>query len=440
MRTIFVDKVVPGMILAQSVISNGGNILLEEKTILTNEMIESLKKWDINIIQVEEKVVRLDKQEREKTLKDNDILPLEELMPETLGLDSTVTQLPKVKLEPQEIDKVISGRVIGGGIRQRKPQAFKKFKYEIKQMEQTKNIIVQEYLATQKSTIKIMKELTNYRKVEKEEIFKIINKLVEEAITNKDILTNLTAVKNYDNYLLSHSINVCILSVLLGYAMGFDKNELIGLGEGALLHDIGMAKIPWDIWHKKGALTDDEYLQVKKHTIYGADILLDIGGLTPMAEVIAYQHHERLDGSGYPKGVGSVRIHDFSKIVAVCDVFEAMTSPRRYRKRFHGNEAISFILPRSGIKFDANVVKDFIRLMSLFAVGSLLKLNNGCIGLVVSSNQNYPLRPLVKLVRDENNKDISSDNRIIDLVRERELIIERIILPEEVNINIFKAL
>lgn len=441
MKSIFLDEARPGMTVTRPVMSRTGNVLVEEGTVLTQGLIDRMVSWGIEMVQVEinreEPVQQISSSE--ETPDDSVDFPMEELMPESMGIDTGSTTPLPLKLAIEDIDKAVSSRLVGAGIKKRQPRRFEKFVYDYQRVQKSKKIVAQIHRATQKSTASVMANLSNYKKVDRETVKGIIEKLLNAAVENKDILTNLTSVKNYDNYLLAHSINVCILSIVLGYSMGMTRNELFELGEAALLHDIGMAKVPWHIWNKKGTLSDDEFLQVQKHTLHGADILLSVKGISPQAQVVAYQHHERMDGSGYPKGVKDHRIHEYSRIVAVVDVFEAMTSPRKYREKIFGNKALSYILTRIKTKFDEDVVRAFVRHLSLFPIGSLLRLNTGEVALVVSSNPDHPLRPTVKVIKDGEG-NLIKEQKIINMLEEKQVMVNEFLRQEDEDINVFKAL
>ena len=232
-------------------------------------------------------------------------------------------------------------------------------------------------------------------------ITKIVNQIVDELLENKDVLINLSDMRLIDDYTFGHCVNVCVLSVMTGIAMGYNQLRLRELGVGALLHDIGKMKIPIKLLKKPGQLTDDEYKEIKRHTILGFDILRNCDTISKISANTALAHHERCDGTGYPNGLLKDQIHDFSKIVAIADVYDAMTSDRAYRKALEPYKAVEYILAMSLTQFDYNVAKIFIGNISIYPVGSGVVLNTGEKGLVVEVNKEFPTRPRVRIILDK---------------------------------------
>ena len=228
----------------------------------------------------------------------------------------------------------------------------------------------------------------------------IVNKLIGETVSNQHILTTLLAVKQYDNYIFNHLLNVSVLAIMTGQALGLKTRELAILGEAALLHDIGMTVIPQHIWDNPDPLSDEDRFQIQKHPVFSADLLEQVPGLEPEIIRAVYQHHERADGSGYPKGLPGARITDYARIIAVVDCYDAMVNPRAFRTGRPPLHAMRELLQMSGSTLDREVMKVFVSQMSLYPVGSVLRLNTGEVGVAVSANQNAPMRPVIKVMRD----------------------------------------
>jgi len=189
-------------------------------------------------------------------------------------------------------------------------------------------------------TTKIFSEFRNLSGVFEHDIEIIVSAILEKSRKHPrelfDLLTNYTPA----NYIVSHSINVTMLSLILGIRAGFDEETLMLLGMGALLHDIGMLLIDQPIWNEKRKLNEDEMFEIKKHTVYGIDTILDKTNLPKEVGYVAYLHHERMDGSGYPRGKKYNIIDKLTQLVSVCDVFEAIISPRPYRKYHSATNAL----------------------------------------------------------------------------------------------------
>ncbi len=224
--------------------------------------------------------------------------------------------------------------------------------------------------------------------------------VIEEAMRAQETMLALTTVLDYDTYLFSHCAHVSILSVVMGLAMGVSRAELGSLASGGLLVDIGMTRIDPSIWGKKGPLTDEEFTEIKKHPVLALPEAERLLGNDHDALKIIVQHHERMDGSGYPRKLGASSIHPLARIVAVCDVYEAMQAPRTYRRTWLPHQVMNHLLVSSTETLDAEVVKVFLRTMAAYPIGSFARLDNGDIGVVVSANRNSPIRPVVKVFRD----------------------------------------
>lgn len=220
-----------------------------------------------------------------------------------------------------------------------------------------------------------------------------------------------------DHYIYSHSVNVCVISSIIADRMGFPEDEMSDLALAAFLHDIGMAQVQ-EIVALKPKLSSSETQKMKEHPALGqnfVDTLTDVAAaVKERAGAAILQIHERSDGSGYPKGLKNSKISEFARIIAVADAYEAMTHPRCYKNHMIPHEAIKTLINESENNFDNEVMKSFITVMSLYPVGSYVRLSNGEVAKVVSTNENMPTRPKVKIAIDQAGKR-SADERVIDL-------------------------
>jgi len=248
---------------------------------------------------------------------------------------------------------------------------------------------------------------------------RLMQSIFNNITQNESFLYGLTTIKNFDEYTLNHSVNVCILSISLGKRMGLDRNELIDLGMSAFFHDIGKLEIPKEILLKPGKLDKDERNVIEKHPYYGAEKLIELRELSrlPVRAIhVAMEHHTSDGHSGYPIYTEKKTINLFSKIVKIIDFFDAITTKRPYRKKdFTREEAINMMLEKSGTEFDPLILKIFVNMMGTCPIGTLVLLNSGEIGIVVETNQEpaYMLRPKVKLITDETGNKL--DGEIVDL-------------------------
>ncbi|WP_066870745.1 HD-GYP domain-containing protein [Clostridium mediterraneense] len=262
---------------------------------------------------------------------------------------------------------------------------------------------------------------------EKEAYIDTLKNLSEEIcqsiINNKDISVSLVDIKNMDNYTYQHSVNVATLSVVIGVGLGLPKNKLVDLCIGALLHDIGKVFVGKKIIQKPGKLTDEEFEIIKTHPKKGYDYIKDNPGLKTSSKMVILQHHERVDGTGYPSNTKDDDINILAKIVAIADVYDALTSDRPYKRAMCPNDAFEFILSKVNSMFDIEIVKVFSRVVVPYPPGSIVKLSNSSLAVVENTNSVYPLRPKIRTIQ---NPDEKLNNITIDLAKELSLVISSI--------------
>ncbi|VBB05631.1 Hypothetical protein LUCI_0841 [Lucifera butyrica] len=240
----------------------------------------------------------------------------------------------------------------------------------------------------------------------------VTNTLADELSRNHDVLLNFTDMRTKNDYLFSHSVNVCILSIMTALSLGFDELRLRDLGVGALLHDVGKTRIAEDILNKTERLTAAEAEEIKKHPQYGFEVLRKNPDISLLSAHCAFQHHERYDGSGYPRGIKAEEIHIFSRIVAIADVYDALTADVSYRKALPVYEALAIIMKSGGTYFDEELVNAFADNIAIYPVGCVVRLNTGEFGVVVSSTRENKTKPVVRIISDENKQRI---NRLVEV-------------------------
>ncbi len=244
---------------------------------------------------------------------------------------------------------------------------------------------------------------------------KVISSIVDELMyvisKNNEMLMILSDAYIYDEYLYYHSVQVTMYSIAIARELGYSCEDQRLIGIGALLHDVGKLVIPQEIIKKPGKLTEEEFEDVKLHTKYGFDILRNLHSVSLLVAHCAFQHHERLDGSGYPRGLKGGAIHPYAKIIGVADVFDAITSNRVYRSKKLPSEALSIIEASSGIGFDKMVVDAFKRVIVKYPNGTVLLLSDMRRGVVAKQNPDDAARPFVR-VFEENNQLLSSTYEI----------------------------
>jgi len=252
-----------------------------------------------------------------------------------------------------------------------------------------------------------------------ESVRKTVDKIIDEILTNDFILLNLQDIKSFDNYIFSHSLSVTLLSILMGKNLGYNKRFLRDMGIGCMLHDIGKLDISKEILEKPERLTEEEYEIVKFHTNYGYRRIIDQDeGLPATSAHVALEHHERLNGSGYPRGLKGEEIHIFSRIASIADVYDAMTSDRIYRPAYPPHEAVEFIMGGSGSLFEYNLVKSFLKSIAPYPVGDIVLLNTQEVGIVVDVNRDFPLRPVVRVIEGDGWRDVDLTKETTKFIRE----------------------
>jgi len=226
---------------------------------------------------------------------------------------------------------------------------------------------------------------------------KAVARIVDSVLRNPDALVCLSHLKEVSEYTALHSIRTCILALAFGRHLALSRDELQVLGLGAMLHDIGMVKVPEEILNKQSELTATEFDTMTKHVTWGLDILKAADGVPPGALDVIAQHHERGDGSGYPHRRNSGTITPAGYIGAIVDVYDAITSDRHYNTGLSAEDAVKRIYEWREKDFDAPLVEDFIRCMGIFPIGSLVELSTGSIGVVITINRARRLKPKVAL-------------------------------------------
>jgi len=269
-------------------------------------------------------------------------------------------------------------------------------------------------------------------------IYVTVNNFIDELLSSRSLMLNLVDLRAFDNYTFAHSVNVSILSLMTGISLGYEKDRLAALGLGALLHDLGKVKIPDNILNKPGPLTPEEFSIMKRHTYFGYELLKESNRVSEIIAVIAHQHHESLDGTGYPQGVKGKEFHEYAQITAIADKFDALTANRIYRKAFPAHEAFEMCAGAGDYLVKHSIIKAFIYNIAAYPSGTIVQLSNGQIGVVIDTPKGYSLFPRVRILFDINNhrlrkpQDISLKNR-------KNLFVSKVLSEKEIN-GIYKFL
>jgi len=233
--------------------------------------------------------------------------------------------------------------------------------------------------------------------------------ICDKRVENRNIIDSLSQMRDVDEYTYSHSVNVSLISMLISKWLKYDDEKTALIVQAGLLHDIGKSQISGDILNKKGPLTEEEFAEIKRHPLYGYRIAAEIGGVDKSVLLGILMHHEREDGSGYPLSAKGDQIHEFAKVIAVADIYDAMTSIRVYKEKQSPFEVFKLMEDQTFGVLDTKVVKAFLSNIAAYYIGESAQLNDGSVGEIVYINPRNISKPVIRV------KD-----RFIDLLKEPE--------------------
>jgi putative nucleotidyltransferase with HDIG domain len=298
------------------------------------------------------------------------------------------------------------------------------------------------YKDTSVSLHKVLTDFRLSRHVNKEEVTTCVNQVIISVMRNPNALLLLTHLRSTHKDTVRHSINVCILALLLARYLKFDEQQLSDLGFAALLHDVGESKVAIDIVNKcNRGLSVEEKVQMEKHTEYGFAMLRANAEIPAIAAEVAYSHHERVNGKGYPRGLEGDAIHLFARLLAIVDIYETVTNyPATINKVTPAN-ALKLIYSMRNSFFDGELVEEFIKCLGVYPIGSVVQISNGEIGIVIDIKQGKNLLPMIMLVKDSGGKSYNPPNIInLDTQRTKDglpsLLITKVLDPSAVGIDL----
>ena len=264
----------------------------------------------------------------------------------------------------------------------------------------------------------------------------VVAEMVDNITRDADASLWITNLRNRDEYTSLHCLNVCVLTLAYCRHLGYEREELERIGLGALLHDVGKARVPKEILNKPGRLTDEEFAVMKRHTVDGYDMLSATGTLPDLTLRIVRSHHERVGGHGYPDGLAARDIPEPVLAVGIADAYDALTSDRPYKDGLPAEKALGILHGEAPEEFGEELMEGFIRCVGIYPVGSLVALDSGALGLVISAEPANRLSPRVLLVRSPDGQTVE-ERRIIDLAAQRETArVRRVVQPRDVGVDV----
>ena len=271
---------------------------------------------------------------------------------------------------------------------------IKKLDYDGLYIYEDGEVAVHNELISEQTRIHTLRAL---KRLNIEKCLYLANEIVDEIRCNDSMLVETINLSSYDNYTYIHSINVDVLSVITGIALGLTDIQLRKLSQAALLHDLGKTCIPKEILNKPGTLTEAEFEHIKSHPRYGYELLKNNDNIPSVVRNAVYSHHENEDGTGYPRGLTADKIHCFAKIIHIADVYDALTAKRIYKDPLNPADALEYMMAHAGTMFDKTILEAFIKHIAPYPVGTSIVLSTGQRALVIKNNEDFLTRPIVKL-------------------------------------------
>jgi len=248
-----------------------------------------------------------------------------------------------------------------------------------------------------KAIVSMFREVRMGKAISAEAASELVEEITQSVLRNPGALISLARLKTADDYTYMHSVAVCALMVSLAKQLGLDEQATREAGMAGLMHDVGKALMPMDVLNKPGKLTDDEFRIIKNHTVEGHRLLSAGQSVSDIVLDVCLHHHEKIDGSGYPNKLAGDQISLYAKMGAVCDVYDAITSNRPYKKGWDPAESIQKMSAWSKGHFDEHVFQAFVKSMGIYPAGSLVKLGSGRLAVVLEQSDKSLLAPRIKV-------------------------------------------
>lgn len=286
----------------------------------------------------------------------------------------------------------------------------------------------------------VMDDIASGKTIDVKLAKEVVTDCVNSILRNPDALLLLTQMKSRDEYTAQHSMNVCMLAITMGRFLNLSIAQLTELGLCGMMHDMGKMKVPLEILNKPGRLDPDEMIVMRNHTIWGYVLLSECPGIPKVAKEVALSHHERYDGKGYPRKLIGKEILPYAQIVAIVDMYDAITSNRVYQDGRSHLDALNLMVEASHDHLEPCLVESFIKCVGVYPPGCLVLLNTGEIGVVTEVNAQFRLRPKIIVLLDENKQPCEEKQFDLAEIRvnaqQKPYVIKSVVRPEAYNINI----
>ena len=262
-------------------------------------------------------------------------------------------------------------------------------------------------------------------------IIDTVNNIFDDILGNKELVLNLVDIKSTDNYFFDHSLSVAVMSIITALKMDLPRSMIKRNTPGMLLFDIGMTKIPAFILNKSGELSPEEFDVIKRHPKHGFQLFKDSKMFSDSAADIILQHHERIDGQGYPRGLKEKDISLFAQIVAVADVYDALISKRPYRRAYQPYEALAILSSMWNQGLNADIIRELFKFVAAYPLGTHVMLSTGHSGLVIGNTAGNPFRPRVRIFYEGEELSPIANPYEVDLTENLDVVVDRVIVEED---------
>jgi len=389
MNRFQVDKIKPGMRFSKPVYIDQNNMLVGANVAIRDGDIKRLLKWGIR-----------------------------EILSEGFPVDDVQATISAIKDDGTDLGQI-----------------FSDYNKLIAMREEIEKV----HLDTYNAVLKAHNSIRANRLFATSDLERVVEGIIN--ILNKNRNAFLFMYNDYKEWdpLALHAANTTYYAVLIGMRMKYNKPKLVELALGTLMINSGMTQIPVYITHKQTQLSDHELNQVKTHPILGYQAMKKLGNFSEKSCVVVLQHHEQYDGNGYPRGLKGMEIDEGARIAAIADNYEAVLEGRSYREKQFFYQSMKQLIGLGARKFDTVLLKAFLSLMSVYPIGSIVELNKGGIGLVIGSNPQKPMRPIVKMIQTESKQTVR-DLVIVNLATDQSLFISRILDEKDSGITMNDAL